>query len=69
MQITKDTIIGDCISKHPSTAEYLQGIGFYCVGCAMANMETLEMGLKVHGKSDKEIDEIVKKLNEVAKND
>ncbi len=67
--ITRQTIIAECIMKYPRTAEYLIGIGFHCVGCFAANMETIEQGLRVHGKSEKEIDEIVKKLNEIAKDE
>lgn len=69
MQITKQMMIGECIMKYPDTAEYLFEQGFMCVGCAAANFETLEEGLKVHGKSDKEIDNIVKELNKLIKND
>ena len=65
--ITKDMIIGDCLAKYPKTAEYLLSQGLHCIGCFAANMETLEQGLKVHGKSDKEIDKIIKELNKLTK--
>mgnify|MGYP006419103181 CR=1 FL=1 len=68
MKITKQTIIGDCIQSHPEVADFLMEIGFHCVGCFAAAFETLEQGLKVHGKSDKEINEIVKGLNKIIEN-
>lgn len=67
MNITKDTLIGECISEYPKTAEYLLNLGFHCVGCFAANFETIETGLKVHGKSNKEIKEVIKELNELAR--
>lgn len=69
MKITKKTIIGDCIHAHPDIAEYLMGLGFHCVGCFAAAFETIEQGLKVHGKSDKEINEIIKRLNKIIENE
>ena len=63
--ITKKTIIGECIAKHPKTAEYLMEQGFHCVGCPAASFETLEEGLQMHGKSEEEINKIIKKLNEL----
>jgi len=63
--ITKNTIIGECINKNPKIAEFLFNLGFQCIHCFAANFETLEQGLKLHGKSDKEIKEIIKKLNKI----
>lgn len=65
MEITKDTIIGECISEHPETAEVLVGRGLHCVGCFAAGFETLEAGLKMHGKTDKEVEGVIKQLNEL----
>ncbi len=65
--IKKDTIIGEAISEYPQLAEFLFDLGFMCVGCSAAQFETLEQGLKVHGKTDKEIEEIIKKLNKLIK--
>jgi len=65
MKITKDTIIGECIEKYPDTLGFLLEEGFHCVGCFAAHFETIEMGFKMHGKSDEEIKRIVKKLNNI----
>ncbi|MCD4759372.1 DUF1858 domain-containing protein [archaeon] len=69
MQINKDTIIGECIRKVEGSAEYLLKRGFFCVGCAAANFESLGVGLRMHGKTDEEIEDIIKELNKMAKND
>jgi len=37
--------------------------GLFCVYCPLASQETLEQGLKAHGKNEKEIEKIIKKLN------
>ena len=66
-KITKDMAIGELITKFPKTAEILVGKGIHCVGCHVAFSETLEQGLKAHGKDDKEIDKIGKELNEAVK--
>jgi len=63
MKITKNTTIGEAILSSPNAAEILIEAGMGCVGCPMAQMETIEEGCSSHGLSKKEIDEIVKKLN------
>lgn len=63
-KITKEMTIGEAIQKNPQVAQILFEEGIYCVGCGAAAMETLEEGLAMHGKSEKEIEEIIKKINE-----
>jgi hybrid cluster-associated redox disulfide protein len=67
--IKKDMLIGEIISKHPEIAEQLMSMGIFCVGCPGSHFETLEMGLKVHGKTDKEIDDFLKRLNKLIKDE
>jgi len=62
--ITKDMTIGDMVQKYPSAAEVLQAEGVHCVGCGAAYFETIEQGLTGHGKTEEEINEVIKKLNE-----
>jgi len=64
-KITKDTLIGEIVEKYPQVVETLMGLGLHCIGCYVASFETVEMGLKAHGMDDKEVEEAVKKLNEV----
>jgi hybrid cluster-associated redox disulfide protein len=63
MKITKDTIIGEVISKRPELIEHFFKEGVFCVGCGAANFETIEQGLMGHGKSKEEINNFIKKLN------
>ena len=64
-KITKDTLIGEVVKKHPEVIETLMGMGLHCAGCHVAAFESLEAGFKAHGMDDKKIEEAVKKLNEV----
>jgi len=66
-KITKDMTIGETITKFPKTAEVLMGKGIHCVGCHVAVSETLEQGLKAHGKDDKEVDKIMEEMNKAVK--
>lgn len=63
MKITRKTNLHKLVQEKPEVAEILLGAGMGCVGCPMAMQETLEQGCKAHGMSDKEIDELVEKLN------
>jgi len=63
-KITKQTGITEALEINPKSARILMEVGLGCLGCAFANVETLEQGLKAHGFGDKEIDEVIKKLNE-----
>ncbi len=64
-KITKDTLIGEIVEKYPQVVEALMDFGLHCVGCHGAAFESLEMGFKGHGMDDKQIEEAVKKLNEM----
>lgn len=60
-KITKKMSFVEILQKHPKAAEILLGKGMHCIGCPMAQMESLEEGAKAHGL---DADEIVKELNE-----
>ena len=62
--ITKDMTIGEMVQKYPSAAETLMAEGVHCVGCGAAYFETIEQGLLGHGRSDEEVEAVVKKLND-----
>ncbi len=47
--ITKDTIIADILDIAPESAPLFMSIGMHCLGCAMANGETLGEACEVHG--------------------
>ena len=63
-RITRDMLIGEVITAHPSLIPVLLREGIHCVGCGAAYAETVEQGLASHGKSDTEIDAIIKRLND-----
>ena len=61
-EINKDMKIGDLIRDYPKAAMVMMEEGIGCVGCGAAQFETIEEGLTAHGKSEKEIDEILVKM-------
>jgi len=66
-KITKKTKINDLMKQNPELAEILFQKGIGCMGCPMAVMETLEQGLKAHGASDQEINNLIDELNKKEK--
>ena len=63
MKITSQTKLNKILEINPKSAELLFESGMMCCSCPMAQDETLEDGCKAHGMDDKEIDELIKKLN------
>ncbi len=67
MKITKKTKFSEIIEQAPELIEILLEQGLHCVGCPFASQETIEEGALAHGMSEKEVEELLKKLNK--KND
>jgi len=63
MKITKKTTMAKILAENPKAAKLLMESGMHCIGCPMAMQESLEQGCLAHGMEDKDIDEIVDKLN------
>lgn len=63
-KITKDANINEVVWKYPVAAEVLLDYGLHCVGCFASEFDTIEMGAKLHGMEDSEIDEMVTRINE-----
>jgi hybrid cluster-associated redox disulfide protein len=61
--ITKDMGIMEAIQKYPDVVGVFVAHGLGCIGCAMANFETIEQGAMAHGM---DIDALMSDLNEVA---
>ena len=57
--------LGELMMEYPQAAEILMEEGVHCVGCGAAQWETIEQGLAGHGRSAKEIDALVKKMNDM----
>ena len=66
MTVTKDMLIVDAIrsgKNQEAMAEVLFSIGMHCLGCAMANNETIEEAAAVHGVDP---DELCERLTEAS---
>ncbi len=59
MAITVDSSIADLLREKPESAAILQSFGMGCLGCAIANNETIREAAMVHGIP---LDELTKKL-------
>lgn len=66
-KITKDMTLGEVLTRHPETAEVMMSRGLHCVGCSVAAWETIEQGAANHGMSAKQITDMLKDMNKVAK--
>jgi len=64
MKIIPQTKLNKILELNPKSAELLFEAGMMCCGCPMAQQETLEQGCKAHGMSKKQIDDLVRRLNE-----
>jgi len=64
-KITKNMNISDVIKKHPETTFIFMGYGLHCVGCAFAELDTIEAGAKTHGLDNETIDLMIRDLNKV----
>lgn len=62
MAITKDQIIGEILQSNPDTAKVFRKFGMHCLGCAIANGETVEQAAQVHGL---DLEELLEALNQV----
>ena len=63
LKVTRKTLIGEAVQIHPLVAGVMFEYGLHCIGCAVSTMETIEQGCEAHGLSDKQIDEMVAKIN------
>jgi hybrid cluster-associated redox disulfide protein len=61
-QITKDTLISDILENAPETAPLFMEIGMHCLGCAMANGESVSQACRAHGV---DADQFVVKANDL----
>ncbi|MEA3430963.1 MAG: DUF1858 domain-containing protein [Nanoarchaeota archaeon] len=64
-KINKDMTFGDIMRVCPECSEILLSYGLHCIGCHVAAFETLEQGCKAHGLSDEQVEEMVKKINDL----
>lgn len=62
-QMTIEEILGMFPYKAQRLSQEITNAGLHCVGCHAAVWETLEGGMLTHGKTDAQIDELVRRLN------
>lgn len=62
-QMTIEDILGMFPYKAQRLSQEITNAGLHCVGCHAAVWETLEAGMITHGKTDAQIDELVRRLN------
>jgi len=63
-KITKKTVLGEVVMKHPETAEVFFKYGLPCAMCHLAFEETIEQAAKSHGIK---LDKLLKDLNKSIK--
>jgi len=63
--ITKDMSIGEIVEQYPETVPVFMSHGLGCIGCAIAQFETLEEGAMAHGI---DVEVLVQDLNKSVKN-
>jgi hybrid cluster-associated redox disulfide protein len=61
--VQKDMLLGEVVAKYPQAAEIMLGYGLHCVGCFANAFDTVEVGAKVHGMTNEQVDEMVGKIN------
>jgi len=55
--------IDEVIKKYPKTVFVFMDYGFHCVGCPMAQGETIEAAVKLH---QIDLEKLLKDLNKIA---
>ncbi|MBU0672613.1 MAG: DUF1858 domain-containing protein [Candidatus Margulisbacteria bacterium] len=60
-QIKKDMTIAEALKLKPQIAPILMSKGMHCLGCVIANGETIGQAAEVHGLDG---DELLKELSE-----
>lgn len=63
-KITKEMIVGKVVEKYPKTTFVFMEHGLYCVGCPMAQEETIEQAAESH-KLD--LEKLLEALNRAVK--
>jgi len=62
-KITKEDTIAEVVQQYPMIVPILMNNGLHCIGCHIAQVESLEQGFKTHGVDETKIDEIIQEMN------
>lgn len=64
--ISKDTLVSDIMETYPEVAEFLMDeYGLHCIGCFMAEFDTLEEGAEIHGIIGADFQEMLNSVNQI----
>ena len=63
-KIRRDMTIEEAVRTYPEVISVFLNYGLHCIGCHVANWETIEQGAMTHGIAD--VEKMLKDLNEVA---
>lgn len=61
-KITKEMTIAEALKLKPEIAPILMSKGMHCLGCVIANGETIGQAAEVHGLN---ADELIEELNKI----
>ncbi len=65
--LTKSALLNNVTQDCPRAAELLTEYGLHCITCFFKEYDTLEMGAKVHGMNDEELDNMIEEINKQLK--
>ncbi len=65
-KITKNMTFQDVMDKYPNAIDVVMNYGLHCIGCHVSAFETIEQGAKAHGLNKKDIEKMIKEMNEKA---
>jgi len=63
-KITKNMTFSEAMQVSQMAGLIFLKHGLHCIGCHMADNETIEDGAKAHGLDDKQISDMIKEINE-----
>ena len=66
-KISKDMPLVDVVQNFPDAVPIMLSHGLHCVGCHVAAFETVEQGAKAHGMDDKQVEQLIKDMNDSIK--
>lgn len=62
-KVKKEDVIADVLKINPKIERIFLEYGLHCVNCFANQIESIETGAMAHGKTKKEIKDLVNKIN------
>lgn len=63
-KITKNMTFQEVMDKYPNAIDVVMNYGLHCIGCHVSAFETIEQGATAHGLKKKDIEKMLKEMNE-----